>query len=156
GADRGIFVEVQEGGGLEYRVLHGFQPQRLEGDLGRFSRNLFARVLDTGQPGCLRSIAEEAAIADLPTVKALGTAAAPCMPIQAGGRILALVHLENRRPGHFTAQHQEWLASLLTVAGPLLESLRVGREVLQERDRLRDSESRLQEEVDTSRSILLQ
>ena len=58
GAERGLFVEVAEAGALEYRVLHGFRPQQLEGDGDQFSRSLFARVLETGKEVLLQSVAE--------------------------------------------------------------------------------------------------
>ena len=40
GAQRGLFVEVAAGGDLTFQVLHGFQPNQLEGEAGKFSRNL--------------------------------------------------------------------------------------------------------------------
>ena len=58
-ADRGVFVEVTGEGGLDYRVLHGFRTQHLEGDAGRFSRHIFARVLKAGEPLRLRSATED-------------------------------------------------------------------------------------------------
>ena len=59
GAERGLFVEVAEGGRLEYRVLHGFAPAQLEGDAGRFSRSLFARVIETGEDVRLASVTDD-------------------------------------------------------------------------------------------------
>jgi GAF domain-containing protein len=112
GADRGLFVEVTESGGLDYRVLHNFQPGKLEGESGRFSRHLFARVLETGEDVVLESVMQDAFFASLETVQALRTTSILCVPIHANGRIAALVHLENKMRGHFTAEHQQLLHSL--------------------------------------------
>ena len=154
GAERGLFVEVAEAGQLEYRVLHGFRPQQLEGDGGRFSRSLFARVLETGSDVLLPSVADDPYFAPIESVRELRIASVLCMPIRAGESIAALVHLENRIEGHFTAEHRERLRALLDVAGPVLESLKAGRQVIRERDRLRASETRLRSEAEESRRLL--
>src|SRR5262245_21923636 len=39
GADRGILVEVQNDGELDFRVMSGFQASHFEGDAGAFSRS---------------------------------------------------------------------------------------------------------------------
>ena len=154
GADRGLFVEVTESGGLDYRVLHNFQPGKLEGESGRFSRHLFARVLETGEDVLLESVMQDPFFAGLETVQALRTTSILCVPIRAGGHIAALVHLENKKRGHFTAEHQQLLHSLFAVASPLLEALQAGRKVIGERDRLHASESRLRHEAEENRKQL--
>src|SRR5206468_6441166 len=82
GAERGLFVEVAEGGGLEYRVLHGFAPRQLEGDAGRFSRSLFARVLQSGADVRLESVIDDPQLAEVESVRELRTGAVLCMPIR--------------------------------------------------------------------------
>jgi Nif-specific regulatory protein len=154
GAERGLFVEVDEGGGLEYRVLHGFAPGQLEGDAGRFSRSLFARVLETGADVRLESLVDDPLLAKVESVRELRTGAVLCMPIRTPAGIAAVVHLEHRREGHFTEEHRELLRALLDVAGPVLEALQAGRKVLGERDRLRAAETRLRSEAEASRKQL--
>jgi len=151
-AERGLFVEVAESGGLEYRVLHGFAPGQLEGDQGRFSRSLFARVLETG--GDVRLDVMDDPLAQIESVRALRTGSVLCMPIRTSARIAAIVHLEHRREGHFTEDHRERLRTLLEVAGPVLEAMQDGRKVLRERDHLRTSETRLRSEAEASRKQL--
>lgn len=153
-ADRGLVVEVLDGGELGYQVLSGFQSRHFEGDAGAYSRHLFSRVAQTGEDVVLERAADDPYFGQIPSVRSLQTAAILCMPIRAGERVSALVHLENRKPGHFRAEHQRLLRSLLTVASPVLESLRAGREVLHERDRLRLSELRLRQEAEESRAVL--
>jgi transcriptional regulator with GAF, ATPase, and Fis domain len=154
GADRGLFVEVAEGGRLDYRVLHNFQPRHLEGESGSYSRHLFARVLETGDDVMLDSVTQDPFFANLESIQALRTTAILCVPITAGGRIAALVHLENRKRGHFTPEHRELMHSLLAVASPLLEALQAGRNVIGERDRLKTSESHFRHEAEESRKQL--
>jgi Nif-specific regulatory protein len=154
GAERGLFVEVAEAGRLEYRVLHGFRPQQLEGDADGFSRSLFERVVQTGDDVLLESVTDDPFFAPIASIRELRVAAVLCVPIRAGGRIAALIHLENRREGHFTAAHREQLRSLLDLAGPVLMSLQAGRKVIGERDRLKASEARLRTEAEESRRLL--
>ena len=147
GADRGLLAEVLEDGEPEYRLMHGFKSEHFEGDAGAFSRHLFASVIQTGREVLLERTADHPFFSTIPSVRSLKTAAILCMPIPAGGRIAALVHLENRRPGHFRDEHRELLRSLLSVAGRALEALSAGRDVLTERDRL-------QSEAEESRALL--
>jgi transcriptional regulator with GAF, ATPase, and Fis domain len=153
-AERGLFVEVAEGGGLEYRVLHGFAPGALEGDAGGFSRSLFSRVLETGTDVRLESVIDDPRFAQVESVRELHTGAVLCMPIRTPGGIAAIVHLEHRREGHFTEPHRASLRALLDVAGPVLEALQAGRKVLGERDQLRAAEARLRGEAEASRRQL--
>jgi transcriptional regulator with GAF, ATPase, and Fis domain len=154
GAERGLFVEVAEGGRLEYRVLHGFAPRQLEGDAGRFSHTLFARVIETGEDVRLDSITDDPRFSEVDSVRELRVAAVLCAPIRSGGSIAALVHLEHRTSGHFTERHREQLRALLDVAGPVLGTLQAGRTMIGERDRLRAAETRLRSEAEESRRQL--
>jgi transcriptional regulator with GAF, ATPase, and Fis domain len=154
GADRGVFVEVSGSGTLEYRVLHGFRPGHFDGETGQFSRSLFARALETEKPVVLFSALEDPRYREQQSIQAIRKASILCMPIRADGKIAALVHLENGRPGYFQAEHVEVLRSLSDLAGPLLEALRAGRDVITERDRLRSDESLLREEAEGSRAFL--
>jgi transcriptional regulator with GAF, ATPase, and Fis domain len=154
GAERGLFVEVTEGGRLEYRVLHGYAPGQLEGDVDRYSRSLFARVIATGKDVRLDSVIDDPELAAIESVQELRVAAILCAPIRSAGKVAALIHLEHRKPGHFTERHREQLRSLLDVAEPVFEALQAGRKVIGERDRLRASETRLRTEAEETRSLL--
>ncbi|HEY2956283.1 MAG TPA: sigma-54-dependent Fis family transcriptional regulator [Candidatus Eisenbacteria bacterium] len=147
GADRGLFVEVEELGGLSYRVLHGLEPGYVEGERGRFSRHLFQRVLDTRERVLLRDALDDPFFGAVASVQEMEIRAILCAPIEAGGRIAALVHLESRSPGHFGPEHAALLGTLQELAGPILEALRAGREMIRERDQLRLSETRFRGEA---------
>jgi len=151
GADRGLFVEVEAQGELAYRVLHGLEPRQVEGERGRFSRQVFKRVLETGRPARVGDALDDPMFADAESVRELNMRAVLCVPIVAGGRIAALVHLENRTPGHFGPEHAELLRSLVEVAGPILEALQAGRDVLRERDQLVLSEGQYRGEAEEHR-----
>ena len=157
GAERGLFVEVEETGRLEYSVLHGFAPNQLQGDAGGYSRTLFTRVLERGAAVRLDHITDDPTLAPIESVRVLRAAAILCVPIRAGDRIAALVHLEHRQRGHFTEAHREAIEALAAVAGPVLAALRAGRQVLRERDRLRseaeDSRRQLAEDWSFGRFV---
>jgi Nif-specific regulatory protein len=154
GAERGLFVEVEEGGRLEYRVLHGFAPAQFEGDAGRFSRSLFARVLQTEDDVLLANVTDDPTLGGVESVLQLRKGSVLCMPIRTSGSIGALVHLEHKQVGHFTAEHRERLRALLDVAGPVLETLQAGRAVIRERDRLHANATRLRSEAEENRKQL--
>jgi Nif-specific regulatory protein len=147
GADRGLVAQVLNDGAMEYQVMHGFKADQFEGDAGAFSRNLFRRVVESGEEVLLERAADDPFFGTIRSVRALSTAAILCMPIRTGRGIAAVVHLESRRAGHFKAEHRELLRSLLTVAGPVVETLQVGRQVLMERDAFR-------QEAEESRALL--
>jgi transcriptional regulator with GAF, ATPase, and Fis domain len=151
--DRGLFVEVLDQGDLAYRVLHGFEPKHVDAQAG-FSRGVFQRALETGREVVIENALDDPYFGGIASVQALQARAILCMPIRAGGRHAALVHLESQTPGHFTSQHVELLHALVEIAGPILEALQAGREVIQERDRLRLSESHLRGEAEESRQLL--
>ena len=154
GAERGLLVEPTEDGGLAYRVLHGFAPGQVDVQAERFSRSLFARVLETGDDLLIPSVIEDPSFAATQSLQQLRTGSVLCMPIRAGGEVAAIVHLEHRRERHFTDEHRAQLRALFDIAGPILAALRAGRQVLRERDRLRAAEAGLRSEAETSRRQL--
>jgi hypothetical protein len=77
-----------------------------------------------------------------------------CMPVRAGDRIAALIHLESPGVGYFDDSHRALLRPLLDLAGPVLEALAAGRSMMQERDQLAESEQRLLGEAEESRQLL--
>ncbi len=154
GAHRGLFVEVAAGGDFTFQVLHGFQPGQLEGEAGRFSRQLFKRVLESNDAVWLDSMLDDSLFQGLESVRAMQASAVLCTPIRTGTRIAALLHLEHRTPGYFKREHVALTAALAEVAGPLLEAMQAGREAIRERDRLRVSETRYRGEAEESRKLL--
>ena len=154
GAQRGLFVEVAEAGELTYRVLHGFQPKQLEGEVGRFSRHLFNRVLESGEGVLLGSVLDDPRYQGLDSARALNVASVLCTPIRTQGRITALIFLEHRQPCFFQEEHAALVRTLAEVADPVLEAMRAGRETMRERDTLRLSEHRYRGEAEESRRLL--
>jgi transcriptional regulator with GAF, ATPase, and Fis domain len=155
GADRGLFVEITSDGELEYQVLHQFDRAELSGKAGQFSRTLFGRVIETGRHVMLASTmgGDDAPFAPTQSMQALGPSIL-CMPIVTEGRVVALVHLESKRVSYFKPAHVELLGSLVELAGPVLETLKAGRDVLRDRSRLQVSEKRFREEAEASREFL--
>jgi transcriptional regulator with GAF, ATPase, and Fis domain len=153
-ADRGLFVEVLERGELAFRVLHGFEPKHLEGEAGGFSRQVFQRVLTSGNEVMLANALDDPFYGSIASVQAMKARAILCMPIRTTDHVTALIHLETRKPGHFTGKHVDLLRSLVEVAGPILDTLRAGRDAIRERDQLRLSETRYRAEAEQSRKLL--
>jgi transcriptional regulator with GAF, ATPase, and Fis domain len=154
GADRGLFAEVNRTGALSYRVLYRFQKEALSGDAGRYSRNVFARVLQTGEPVRLENAVDDPTYGTKASVQDLRLVSILCMPIKVENQIAALVHLESDRPGHFKAQHERLLGQLAELAAPALGALRVGEGVMRERDALREAGDAAREELAESREAL--
>ncbi len=153
-AQRGLFVEVAAKGDLSYQVLHGCSPRHFQGDAGRFSRQLFLRVIESRQPVLLANALEDESYRDIESMRALRVAALLCVPIEADGRVAALIYLEHPNPGHFTAAHVTALAPLIDVAAPILESLQGSRAIAAERDALLDSETRYRQQAEDARQEL--
>ena len=153
-AQRGLLVEVAAAGELSYQVLHGCTPRHFEGDAGRFSRQLFRRVLEQRRAVLLANALEDESYRDVESMRAMRVSAILCVPIEAGGRIAALIHLEHPSPGHFRDEHLAALKPLVDVAGPILETLQGSRALAAERDSLRESETRYRHEAEEARQEL--
>ena len=66
------------------------------------------------QTGPDRRVSVEVSRTSVPVMR---TSSVLCMPIRAGGKIAALVHLESREAGHFRGEHEDLLRPLLELAG---------------------------------------
>ncbi len=154
GAQRGLFVSVGEQGRLDFQVLHGCAPRHFEGDAGRFSRNLFARVLESGEAVVVANALEDDRASVHASVRAMRVASILCAPIRAQDRIAALVHLEQPEVGYFRPAHLESLGPLLETAGAVLETLQASRRLSDERDALRVSDEHHRREAEDARRAL--
>jgi transcriptional regulator with GAF, ATPase, and Fis domain len=154
GADRGVFVEVAGSGQLAFRVLYKFQREELKGEAGRYSRNIFNRVIETAAPIRLDNARDDPRFGGKESVQDLRLTSILCVPIKIGAHVAALVHLESNRPRHFTEQHESLLQGLLELAGPALAALQATEGVMRERDALRQSESSALSELEENREVL--
>jgi transcriptional regulator with GAF, ATPase, and Fis domain len=145
GASRGVFVEVSPGGELSFMVLQSYRADLLQ-DSGHYSRAIFATCLRTGEDVVLDNACADVPVEESVTVRRFGMVSVLCMPIRVGERIAALLHLDD--------SHRRLLRPLLDLVTPVLEALAAGRAVLQERDRLAESEQRLLEEAEENRQLL--
>jgi len=154
GADRGVFVEVPPDGDLAYRVLHRFDPRDLEGDRGRFSRGILDRAVAAGRPVRVADACRDGDTAAFASVVEFKMVSVLCVPIVVDGRVAALVHLESDEPGHFTADHERLLDSLLGLAGPALGALQAGQDVLRRAAEASAAARAARDEVEESRRFL--
>jgi len=150
-ADRAVFVEIPTEGVFEYRVLHRIRPRNSTDIAGLYSRGVFEHVLRTGQGICIDDARRHAEFMNRESIGRLGFASILCVPIHAGGRIAALIHLEHDRTDHFAPMHQDLLEWLAEVASPMLETL---QQVRRKHNSLLTSEKRLRLEAEESRNQL--
>jgi transcriptional regulator with GAF, ATPase, and Fis domain len=153
-ADRGVFVQVTQSGKLAYRVLYRFQREELSAQTARYSRNVFAKVLETGEPLLLANACDDSSFRSKESIQEMRLTSILCLPIRADGEIVALIHLESDRPDHFQQSHLELLRSLLAIAGPALSALQASQGMIRERDEARQSVTRAEEELTESRETL--
>ncbi len=154
GAERGVFVEVDPAGGLEFAVLHRFQRAELDGPGGAFSRSLFAEVLKSGRAILVEDAMSTPGLMEASSIRSFRLVSVLCAPVRAEGRIAGIVHLEHGRTGFFTAAHQAVLESLLDIATPVFAALLAGRKALAERNRLAEDAGRARVELEESRGVL--
>ncbi len=127
-ADRGLLVEVAEGGALDHRVLLGITSETYDGPAGDFSRHLLQRVLESGEDVMLRSASDDPYFKISTSMQAIGTAAVLCMPIWGEERITAIVYLEKKKAGGFEDSHRGVLRMLADFSGQILENIRASSE----------------------------
>ncbi|GAG26236.1 unnamed protein product, partial [marine sediment metagenome] len=113
-----------------------------------------AKVLETGEPVRLENALNDPSYRAKESVQDLRLTSILCVPILVNEKIAALVHLESDRRGHFKQQHVDLLLSLLEIAGSTLAALQATEGVIRERDELRQSKIRAQEELEESRATL--
>jgi len=154
GAERALIAEVREGGELEFSVLMGHRESRFLGNADAFSRSVFDRVLRDGRTLRIENALDDEFYGKAESVRAMHAGAILCMPIRTDDRIVALIYLEDREPRRFTQAHEDLLRSLVDIAEPALGALRAGRDAIDERNRLRTSESELRREVEAQRRTL--
>jgi Nif-specific regulatory protein len=156
GAERGVFVEISKSGTLSYRVLDRFQQEDLTGAAGRYSSTIFSKVLDSGQPVILGNAVGDPRFSGSGSIHDFNLVSVLCMPIRVGTKVSALVHLESNQPNHFSERHLELVESLLELSGPVLGALQAGEGVIRQYDELRESETRVREELEKDRDLLAQ
>jgi transcriptional regulator with GAF, ATPase, and Fis domain len=151
GAERGLIAEVMEGGEVRFGALVGYQEKRFEGQASAFSRHVFERVMTTGEAERIENALMDPHYQHIESVQAMKADSLLCAPIRVDGRIVALLHLEDRRTGHFRPAHLVLLRGLMAAAEPALGAMRTARAAIEERDRLRQSATELQREAEADR-----
>jgi transcriptional regulator with GAF, ATPase, and Fis domain len=154
GADRGLVAEVTRSGKISYRILYRFQTDKLDDQIGRYSRNVFAQALGTGEPVRLENACNDPRFSTKESIQDLRLTSILCLPIKVAGKIQALVHLESNTPGHFKEHHVAFLESLSGLAATALETLQATEGIRRERDAARESVTLAQQELAESREVL--
>jgi len=154
GADRGLFAEVTRSGRISYRILYRFQTSELDDQVGRYSRNVFARAVAGGKPVRVENALDDPRFSNKESIQDLRLTSILCVPIKVGSKVAALVHLESNTPGHFKDVHENLLHTLSDLFGNALEALRAGEGMRRERDAARESVSAAQQELEQSREVL--
>jgi len=154
GADRGLFAEVTREGHISYRVLYRFDRETLEAQVARYSRNIFAQALATGEPVRVENALDDPRFAAQESIQDLKLTSILCFPILSGNKVTALVLLESDTVGHFKERHVTLLASLTDLASNALDALKAGEGIRQERDSLVERANAASQELNESRETL--
>src|SRR5437899_3340844 len=93
GAERGLLVEVTQGGEMDFQVLHQFTSQDLAGSKGEFSRGILNRVKTSGRGMIYDDAQADVAVGRAKSVAALRLVSVLCEPIVIDGSVAAIVHL---------------------------------------------------------------
>lgn len=156
GADRGAFIEVGHSGSFTYRVLHRFSRRHAMGAAGDYSRSLFTHVLETGESMLVPNAMQDARFMHKESIQNLRIISILCQPQFVDGEICGILYLESNTIGHFTSQHQELLEDLGRFSGQALTAMQAGRDLLEERDRLKAKAGEIKQEVLEQRALMSQ
>jgi transcriptional regulator with GAF, ATPase, and Fis domain len=156
GADRGAFIEVGQSGSFTYRVLHRFSRRHAMGAAGDYSRSLFTHVLETGESMLVPNAMQDARFMHKESIQNLRIVSILCQPQFVAEKICGILYLESNTIGHFNSQHQDLLEDLGRFSGQALTAMRAGRDLLEERDRLKAEEGERRQEVLEQRALLSQ
>ncbi|MCZ6601083.1 MAG: sigma-54-dependent Fis family transcriptional regulator [Acidobacteria bacterium] len=154
GADRGAFIEVGQGGAFTYRVLHRFTRRHAAGAAGAYSRSLFVHVLESGQGILVPNAMEDERFMENESIQNLRIVSILCQPQFVEEKVCGILYLESNKTGHFTGEHQALLEDLGHFSAQALAALKAGRDLIEERNRLRAKEGQIRREVEESRTLL--
>ena len=127
GAERGFLTLLDEASGeLQIRVARNFDRETIESSSFQVSRNLLKQVADTGNPVLTANAASDTQLGQFTSVALYGLRSVLCAPLQARGRTLGVVYVDNRfQEGLFTREDLELLVGFANQAALAIDNARL-------------------------------
>ncbi len=136
--ERGFVIVAQPDGRLRVVVGAGFTPEGARGDRVRGSMGAVKEVLDTEAPVVVANVPADPRLGKRPSVVARGIWSVACVPLRYEGRVIGVIYMDSRAPGHFTALDIEVVEALAEHAATVLAESHMGRSIGPARDHPED------------------
>lgn len=127
GAERGFLNLLDEGTGeLAFRVARNFDRETIESSGFQVSRNLLRQVATSGTPVLTADAASDTQLGQFTSVAMYGLRSVLCAPLQARGRTLGVVYVDNRfQKGVFTQEDLDLLVAFANQAALAIDNARL-------------------------------
>jgi PAS domain S-box-containing protein len=127
GAERGFLNLLDERTGeLAFRVARNFDRATIESSGFQVSRNLLKQVASTGEPVLTADAAGDTQLGQFASVAIYGLRSVLCAPLQARGRTLGVVYVDNRfQKGVFTQEDLDLLVTFANQAALAIDNARL-------------------------------
>lgn len=124
GAERGFLNLLDPASGeLSFRVARNFDRETIESDGFQVSRNLLLQVATTGTPVLTADAASDTQLGQFTSVAIYGLRSVLCAPLQARGRTLGVVYVDNRfQKGVFTQEDLDLLVAFANQAALAIDN----------------------------------
>jgi sigma-B regulation protein RsbU (phosphoserine phosphatase) len=131
-AERGFVVLREEDGQLVFRAARGLDQQTIDDPAFQVSRSVVERVMREGAPQWTSDAQNDDWLRARTSVVILGLRSILCVPLQAQGRSLGVIYVDNRlQAGLFSAEDLELLAAIATTAAAAVENARLYKVAVQ-------------------------
>ncbi len=131
-AERGFVVLREEDGQLVFRAARGLDQQTIDDPAFQVSRSVVERVMNEGAPQWTSDAQNDDWLRARTSVVILGLRSILCVPLQAQGRSLGVIYVDNRlQAGLFSAEDLELLTAIATTAAAAIENARLYKVAVQ-------------------------
>jgi len=155
-AERGYML-LQRGTGIEVEVARNFGRGTVEADEAGLSRSVAKRVLASGEPLLTIDAEEDARLVDAESVTELGLRSILCVPVQAQGKVVGALYLEDRvRRGIFSEEDKVNLEVFSANAGVAIRNAELMLELQEKNLRIEELNRELRNRVETQEMELSQ
>ena len=155
-AERGYML-LQRGTGIEVEVARNFGRGTVEADEAGLSRSVARRVLASGEPLLTIDAEEDARLVDAESVSELGLRSILCVPVQAQGKVVGALYLEDRvRRGIFSEEDKVNLEVFSANAGVAIRNAELMLELQEKSLQIEELNRELRNRVETQEVELSQ
>jgi PAS domain S-box-containing protein len=127
GAERGFLTLQDEASNdLQFRVARNFDRETIESTSFQVSRNLLKQVVESGTPVLTANAASDTLLGQFTSVALYGLRSVLCAPLQARGRTIGVVYVDNRfQEGLFTQEDLDLLVAFANQAALAIDNARL-------------------------------